>query len=195
MHLKRNHVSVVRSTSTEISDGGVKTKSTDTRSSVPSSKSTYIPLYSMREFDMNIDDYLLTPSPARNKVTIDDVSTRERIMKRADILVEELNNQGYCIFDNYLGEEQCGKVLWDVVSILRAGIMKPGQVVSKVNVKETIRGDKIAWITGTEEIYANMQFIMNSVDRLIRYCAGRLGNIKGRTPVRFLVLNHLYFEK
>lgn len=130
---------------------------------------------------MNIDDYLITPSPARNKMTVDELSSREKAKQNADLLVEKLTTRGYSIIDNYLGELNCAKVLWDVREILHAGIMKPGQVVSKT--KEKVRGDKIAWITGTEEMYPNMRIVMDTVDRLIRYCDGRLGNIKGRTPV------------
>ena len=146
-----------------------------------------IPLYAVRDYDMNVDDYAITGSPAIIKLSQDESIGREIIKKYAEHVVVQMLTEGYCVIDDFLGEAKSGKVLWDVTTICRSGIMKPGQViVMGKNGKENIRGDIITWITGQEEAYENMKLIMNDVDRLIRYCAGRLGNIKGRTPVSWL---------
>ena len=157
-----------------------------------------MPLYAVRDYDMNIDDYTITGSPAIFKLSQDDIVDRETIQKYADILVLSMLNEGYCVIDNFLGEINSGKVLWDVTNICRSGVMRPGQVISKTkNMAQTkIRGDIITWVTGQEEAYENMKLIMNHVDRLIRYCHGRLGDIKGRTPVSVIILfSKLYFFK
>jgi len=149
-------------------------------------KSQVTPLYAVREYDMNVDDYAITGSPAIIKLSQDETVGREVIKKYAEHVVAQMLSEGYCVIDDFLGEAKSGKVLWDVTTICRSGIMKAGQViVTGKNDKENIRGDLITWITGQEEAYENMKLIMNDVDRLIRYCAGSLGNIKGRTPVSF----------
>ncbi|XP_066936328.1 egl nine homolog 1-like [Clytia hemisphaerica] len=143
-----------------------------------------IPLYAVRDYDMDVDDYTITSSPAISKLSQDGFEDREVVQKFADYLVKQMHDEGYCIIDDFLGETKSAKVLWDAVTLLQSGIMKPGQVIKKNEIKgkEKVRGDVITWITGQEETYENMPLIMNRVDRLIRYCNGRLGNIKGRTP-------------
>lgn len=160
------------------------TKSSSVTQPGPNSMS----LYSVRDYDMNIDDYTITGSPAIFKLSQDDIVDRETIQKYADILVLSMLNEGYCVIDNFLGETNSGKVLWDVTNICRSGIMKPGQIISKSKnmTQKKIRGDIITWVTGQEEAYENMKLIMNQVDRLIRYCHGKLGDIKGRTPVSMI---------
>lgn len=138
-----------------------------------------------------MDDYNISASPAIFKIPQDDdvLVDREVFRKYADRVVHCMLNEGYCVIDNFLGEINAAKVLWDVINICRSGIMKPGQVIAKSKQPtKKIRGDVITWITGQEEAYENMNLIMNHVDRLVRYCTGRLGNIKGRTPVCRLII-------
>lgn len=143
-----------------------------------------LPLYAVREFDMSVDDYCITNSPAVQKISMDDHMSREDVQTNADYAVQKMLSEGYCIIDNFLGEGRAGKVLWDVTSICRSGIMKPGQTITRGrNETNCIRSDIITWITGKEEAYDYMKIIMAEIDRLIRYCTGRLGNVKGRTPV------------
>ena len=158
---------------------------TPTKSGSVSQPSHSTSLCSVRDYDMNMDDYTITGSPAIFKLSQDEVVDRETVRKYADRVVHSMLTEGYCVIDNFLGETNSGKVLWDVTNICRSGVMKPGQVISKSkNTTQTkIRGDVITWVTGQEEAYENMNLIMNHVDRLIRYCSKRLGDIKGRTPV------------
>lgn len=144
---------------------------------------TYINTYDFQS------EYEIAPSPVGSKLPIDDIKRNQQTqMVRAKHVVEKLRKKGYCIIDGFLGDAKGHKVLWDVTKILRSGVMKDGELVptnSPINQRKVVRGDKIAWITGKEEIYDNMKLIMDAIDRLMRYCKDSLTEehvIKGRTP-------------
>ncbi|XP_048378641.2 egl nine homolog 1-like [Stegostoma tigrinum] len=99
-------------------------------------------------------------------------------------IVPCMNCYGICVKDNFLGEGMGSKVLLEVLSLHRNGILMDGKVVSPLSVPtRNIRGDKIAWVDGKEQSCANIGLLMARIDELIIYSAGRLGTymINGRT--------------
>ena len=103
--------------------------------------------------------------------------------------LENLQNNGFCVIDNFLGEMKADKVLFDFLKILQSETMHEGKISGYVKeYSRTIRGDKIAWITGEEKQYPNTKFIINDADRLMAYMRSGLQEyaINGRTPVSWL---------
>ncbi|XP_060711903.1 uncharacterized protein egln2 [Hemiscyllium ocellatum] len=99
-------------------------------------------------------------------------------------IVPCMNCYGICVKDNFLGEGLGNKVLMEVLSLHRNGILMDGKVVSPLSVPtRSIRGDKIAWVDGKEQSCANIGLLMARIDELIIYSTGRLGAymINGRT--------------
>ncbi|XP_059807310.1 prolyl hydroxylase EGLN2-like [Hypanus sabinus] len=95
-----------------------------------------------------------------------------------------MNSYGICVKDNFLGAVLGGKVLLEVLSLHRNGTLMDGRVVSPLSVPtRSIRGDKIAWVEGTEPDCTSIGELMARIDELIIYSSGRLGNygINGRT--------------
>lgn len=103
--------------------------------------------------------------------------------------LENLQNNGFCVIDSFLGEMKADKVLFDFLKILQSETMHEGKISGYVKeYSRTIRGDKTAWITGEEKQYPNTKFIINDADRLMAYMRSGLQEyaINGRTPVSWL---------
>ncbi|XP_072125959.1 LOW QUALITY PROTEIN: prolyl hydroxylase EGLN2 [Mobula birostris] len=99
-------------------------------------------------------------------------------------IVPCMNSYGICVKDNFLGAVLGGKVLLEVLSLHRNGTLMDGRVVSPLSVPtRSIRGDKIAWVEGTEPDCTSIGELMARIDELIICSSGRLGNygINGRT--------------
>ncbi|XP_032870245.1 uncharacterized protein LOC116967746 [Amblyraja radiata] len=99
-------------------------------------------------------------------------------------IVPCMNCYGICVKDNFLGGALGGQILLEVLSLHRNGTLMDGRVVSPLTVPtRSIRGDKIAWVEGTEPDCAGIGQLMGRIDELIIYSTGRLGNyeINGRT--------------
>lgn len=95
-----------------------------------------------------------------------------------------MNSYGICVKDNFLGTVLGSKVLLEVLSLHRNGTLMDGRVVSPLSVPtRSIRGDKIAWVEGTEPGCTSIGELMARIDELIICSSGRLGNygINGRT--------------
>ncbi|KPP63034.1 hypothetical protein Z043_118737, partial [Scleropages formosus] len=70
-----------------------------------------------------------------------------------------------------------------------SGRFTDGQLVSqRSGDSKDIRGDKIAWVEGSEPGCEQISFLMNRMDELMRHCNGRLGSYKinGRTKGKYL---------
>ena len=110
----------------------------------------------------------------------------QKLQTLSKYAIENLHNNGYCVIDNFLGEMKADKVLFDFLKILQSETMHDGKTSGYVKeYSRTIRGDKIAWITGEEKQYPNTKFIINDIDRLMAYMRSGLQEyaINGRTPV------------
>lgn len=98
-----------------------------------------------------------------------------------------MNSYGLCIVDNFLGDKVGERVLQEVRRIHQSGNMQDGQVVSqKLGKSKTIRGDKIAWVDGTESCCQNIGYLLTRMDKLITCADGKLEKykIRGRHKVR-----------
>uniref|UniRef100_A0A1A8DG59 hypoxia-inducible factor-proline dioxygenase n=1 Tax=Nothobranchius kadleci TaxID=1051664 RepID=A0A1A8DG59_NOTKA len=95
-----------------------------------------------------------------------------------DRVVPALLTHGFCYVDGLLGEPAGSAVLDQVKEMHRSGELQDGRLagtVPGIN-RKSIRGDKIAWVSGTERGCEAISFLLALVDRLISVCASRLGN-------------------
>ncbi|XP_018595801.2 egl nine homolog 3-like isoform X1 [Scleropages formosus] len=102
----------------------------------------------------------------------------------SDYIAPCMNKHGICVLDNFLGEELGLAILRDVQALHGSGRFTDGQLVSqRSGDSKDIRGDKIAWVEGSEPGCEQISFLMNRMDELMRHCNGRLGSYKinGRT--------------
>lgn len=107
-------------------------------------------------------------------------------------IVPCMNSYGLCIVDNFLGNKIGERVLQEVRHIHQGGKMQDGELAGgNFGKNKSIRGDKIAWVEGTETGCENLGFLLTRMDKLITYADGKLGSykIKGRHKVSSILLN------
>ncbi|KAE8587577.1 hypothetical protein XENTR_v10022022 [Xenopus tropicalis] len=92
-------------------------------------------------------------------------------------VVPRLLASGYCYLDNFLGEEIGNRVLEKVRRLYQDGALKDGQLAGHLQgvSKKHLRGDKIAWVAGTEEGCEAIGLVLSVIDRLVMLCGNRLG--------------------
>ncbi|KAJ4939154.1 hypothetical protein JOQ06_028615 [Pogonophryne albipinna] len=97
-------------------------------------------------------------------------------------VVPALQDFGFCYLDGVLGEVAGGAVLQQVIDMHRAGVLQDGLLVGSVPGvhRSSIRGDKIAWVSGSERGCEAINFLLNMIDKMISVCASRLENKKIR---------------
>lgn len=102
--------------------------------------------------------------------------------------VPALQTYGFCYVDGLLGEVAGGAVLEQVKEMHRSGALQDGRLAGSVPGihRKSIRGDKIAWVSGSERGCEAISFLLNLIDKLVSMCASRLGNkeIRERSKVR-----------
>ncbi|XP_039993110.1 egl nine homolog 3 isoform X2 [Xiphias gladius] len=93
-------------------------------------------------------------------------------------VVPALLSCGFCYVDGLLGQLAGGAVLDQVKEMHRSGALQDGRLAGSVPGvhRRSIRGDKIAWVSGSERGCEAISFLLNLIDKLISVCAGRLGN-------------------
>ncbi|XP_015190605.1 PREDICTED: hypoxia-inducible factor prolyl hydroxylase isoform X2 [Polistes dominula] len=106
-------------------------------------------------------------------------------------VVEDMNQFGVSVIDNFLGYESGNEVLKEVLSMYSSGLFKDGQLVSNkasANDLKTIRGDQITWLDGKERQCPNIAMLISRVDAVIMKANkmtnnGKMGEylINGRT--------------
>lgn len=103
-------------------------------------------------------------------------------------VVPALLSHGFYYVDGLLGELVGGAVLDQVKDMHRSGALQDGRLVGSVPGihRRSIRGDKIAWVSGSERGSEAISFLLNLIDKLVSVCAGRLGSktIRERSKVR-----------
>ncbi|XP_048830135.1 egl nine homolog 3 isoform X2 [Brienomyrus brachyistius] len=102
-----------------------------------------------------------------------------------DRVVPCLLNYGFFYVDNFLGDLVGRCVLDQVKEIHNSGLLHDGQLAGRrygVS-KRHVRGDKIAWVSGTEKGCEAINFLLSLIDKLVMFCIGRLGknNIRERS--------------
>ncbi|XP_026195553.1 egl nine homolog 3 isoform X2 [Anabas testudineus] len=92
--------------------------------------------------------------------------------------VPALQTYGFCYVDSLLGEVAGGAVLEQVKEMHRSGALQDGRLAGSVPGihRKSIRGDKIAWVSGSERGCEAISFLLNLIDKLVSMCASRLGN-------------------
>lgn len=93
-------------------------------------------------------------------------------------VVPALQEYGFYYVDGLLGELAGGAVLDQVKDMHRSGVLQDGRLAGSVPAvhRSSIRGDKIAWVNGSERGCEAINFLLNLIDKLISFCSGRLGN-------------------
>lgn len=92
-------------------------------------------------------------------------------------IVPALLERGYFYMDRFLGETVGRLVLRQVKHIHRSGALSDGQLACRASAKcrSLIRGDKIAWVSGSERGAEAIGFLLKQTDKLVSQCIGRLG--------------------
>ncbi|MED6255415.1 Egl nine 3 [Ataeniobius toweri] len=93
-------------------------------------------------------------------------------------LVPALLSHGFCYVDGLLGDLAGSVVLDQVMEMHSSGQLQDGRLAGSIPgvSRRSIRGDKIAWVSGTERGCEAISFLLNLIDRLISVCASRLGD-------------------
>nr|XP_020467217.1 egl nine homolog 3 [Monopterus albus] len=93
-------------------------------------------------------------------------------------VVPGLLAHGFCYVDGLLGDLAGGTVLEQVKEMQRSGALQDGRLAGSVPGihRRSIRGDKIAWVSGSERGCEAISFLLNLVDKLVSVCARHLGN-------------------
>uniref|UniRef100_A0A3P8T703 hypoxia-inducible factor-proline dioxygenase n=1 Tax=Amphiprion percula TaxID=161767 RepID=A0A3P8T703_AMPPE len=115
---------------------------------------------------------------------IEHVSDQDLERLALDRVVPALLDQGFYHLDGLLGELAGGAVRDQVAELHRAGALQDGRLASSAPGihRSSIRGDKIAWVSGSERGCDAVSFLLGILDRLISVCAGRLaGKIRERS--------------
>lgn len=108
-------------------------------------------------------------------------------------IVPCINSYGLCLVDNFLGDRIGERVVQEVKRIHQSGNMQEGQLVSqKLNKSKAIRGDKIAWVDGTDSGCQNIGYLLTRMDKLITCADGKLDRFKIRGRHKVSVVRALY---
>lgn len=116
-------------------------------------------------------------------------------------IIRDMDLYGFCVLDNFLGNERGMTVLNEVLNHYNMGTFKDGQLVrnkASDNLK-TIRGDQILWVDGLEDGCKHIGQLISDVDAVVMGSNkmnnnGKLGDytINGRTKVSY-TRYHYYF--
>lgn len=103
-------------------------------------------------------------------------------------IVPALLAHGFHYVDGFLGDLAGGAVLDQVKEMHRTGKLQDGRLVGSAPGvhRRSIRGDKIAWVSGSERGCEAVGFLLTLMDKLVSVCARRLGSksIRERSQVR-----------
>ena len=97
-------------------------------------------------------------------------------MQVCQFVIRDLDQYGICVIDNFLGVERGDLVLQSVQAMYDSGVFREGETVSnKPKITGNIRGDKIAWVDGTEPHCQPISYLIRMVDSVVMN-ASRLNN-------------------
>lgn len=103
-------------------------------------------------------------------------------------IIPALLSHGFYYVDGLLGDLAGGAVLDQVKEMHRSGKLQDGQLAGSAPGihRRSIRGDKIAWVSGSERGCEAVGFLLNLMDKLVSVCGRRLGGrtIRERSQVR-----------
>ncbi|XP_060650318.1 egl nine homolog 1 isoform X1 [Drosophila nasuta] len=114
-------------------------------------------------------------------------------------IINDMNQYGLSVVDDFLGMEKGLKILNEVRSMYNAGAFKDGMLANmKSDVQSStprgdkIRGDKITWVGGNEPGCSNVWYLTNQIDSVVYRVNtmkdnGILGNYHIRERTRAMV--------
>lgn len=119
---------------------------------------------------------------------IDHVSDSDLERLALTRVVPALLSHGFYYVDGLLGQLAGDAVLDQVKEMHLSGALQDGRLAGSVPGlhRRSIRGDKIAWVSGAERGCEAINFLLNLIDKLVSMCASRLGDksIRERSKVR-----------
>lgn len=91
-------------------------------------------------------------------------------------VVPALVSQGFCWLDGVLGDVIGGAVLERVKEMYDSGALKGGRLMRSAPglSRRAVRGDSIAWVTGTEKGLESVTALLTLMDKLVTATAARL---------------------
>ena len=119
----------------------------------------------------------------------EDYVLRDFLQTQAEFVVENLYKYGYCIIDNFHGDELSREILSEVKQLDHQGQFHDGQLVASngngSTLNKKIREDRITWVEGKEDNCVAISLHMTTVDTLIRHCNGLIKeyDVQHRTKV------------
>lgn len=133
------------------------------------------------------------PARARSRITtvkmpfIEPLSDVHLERLASERVVPALLSRGFFYVDGLLGDVAGDAVLEQVQDLHRSGALQDGRLAGSVSGihQRSIRGDKIAWVSGAERGCEAINFLLNLIDKLVSVCARRLGGktIRERSKV------------
>ncbi|KIH66207.1 hypothetical protein ANCDUO_03465 [Ancylostoma duodenale] len=120
-----------------------------------------------------------------------------RLRYIAEYVIRSLNEFGWAVVDNFLGEEHCQFTYKEIKCLYERGLFSAGQLVDGKNKDEyhvkDIRSDQIYWFDGTDprsSDAATVRLLVSMIDSVIQHFKGRLPpyDISGRSRLMFDVV-------
>lgn len=112
----------------------------------------------------------------------------QRDLGIVNTIVKNLMNWGISVIDSFLDEEKGNLCLQDVIELRgKTDIFQPGQIIQSGKSEKRIRGDKVVWLSGTEESAENLNYLFKKMDLIVSKCSKHLSDkysIMQRTKVR-----------
>lgn len=106
-------------------------------------------------------------------------------------VIRDMDRYGICVIDNFAGRDVGTAIVDEVQALYGSGRFMDGELVNRPSgnaCSRTIRGDKIAWVNGTEAGCTNIGYLIRLVDAIVINSNkmprnGKLGeyNISNRT--------------
>lgn len=89
-------------------------------------------------------------------------------------IINDMNNYGICVIDNFLGEARGDLIVNEVCDLYKYGAFREGQLVrndSRIqSPSQVIRGDKIIWVDGSERNCTTIRYMMQTLDTILNRC-------------------------
>uniref|UniRef100_A0A1I7VR23 hypoxia-inducible factor-proline dioxygenase n=1 Tax=Loa loa TaxID=7209 RepID=A0A1I7VR23_LOALO len=105
----------------------------------------------------------------------------------ADHAVKCLNDYGWAIVDNFLGQNHCCRIHGEMNYLYNSGVFKPGQLMeTRLNSNsQNIRSDKVYWFDSNDErvsVAVTVRLLVSMIDSIIVHFNGRVPyEINGRS--------------
>lgn len=119
-----------------------------------------------------------------------DAKSLQTCRKIASEVKQQLDQKGYAVHDNITGGASSKNVRNEIISLDSKGLLKSGQLGggrNGSNLKyqlDYVRGDRIAWINGSEPNTDSIQSLILLMDRVMHCLANEIPSVKDRVIER-----------